>query len=167
MLVSQPTIDAVNELVTQCFTENRMLDGIVDSLTVKFGYSKTAELVHENMAHALPLIADTLGEKCLQCYGISVKYGPTPAAIDDYTSVQQICETISNRMIDFQSMLIGACKVAQDNGDLHVYVELLDVLEDFNPFVEQGLILVDLIKKYGNNPSFDKNIEKYWILGKD
>lgn len=167
MLVSQATVNAVNELVTQCFTENRMLDQIVDTMIVKLKYPLAAELVHKDMAHAFPLIADELGEKCLQRYDISVQYGPTPAGSADYNSILEVCQAIESRMVDFQSMLIGACKIAQDNGDLHVYVELLDVLEDFNPFVEQAMGIVDQAKRYGDSPSFDKNFEKYWILGKD
>ena len=167
MIVSQATVNAINELVTQCFTENRMLDAIVDTMIVKLKYPLAAELIHKDMAHAFPLIADELGEKCLQRYDISVKYGSTPAGVADYSSIFEVCQAIEGRMVDFQSMLIGACKIAQENGDYHVFVDLMDILEDFNPFVEQAMGILDQAKRYGDSPSFDKNFEKYWILGKD
>lgn len=167
MLVSQNTVNAVNELITQCFIENRMLDAIVDTMIVKLKYPLAAELVHLHLAHSFPLIADTLGEKCLQRYDISVHYGPTPEGVADYNSILEVCKAIETRMIDFQSMLIGACKIAQENGDLHVYVDLLDELEDFNEFVEQAKEITDQAERYGNSPSFDKNFEKYWFLGKE
>lgn len=70
-------------------------------------------------------------------------------------------------MIDFQSALMGVCRIAQDNGDLHVYVDMLDVLEDFNKIVEQAILLSDKIAIYGDKPSFDRHITSFWILGKE
>ena len=71
-------------------------------------------------------------------------------------------------MIDFQSALMGVCRIAQDNGDIHVYVDMLDMLEDFNEIVEQAILLSDKIDVYGTNPSFDAHIkEHFWVLEKE
>ena len=44
---------------------------------------------------------------------------------------------------------------------------MLDMLEDFNEIVEQAILLSDKISIYGTNPSFDRHIDGFWILGKD
>ena len=60
---------------------------------------------------------------------------------------------------------MGACKVAMSNNDIHVYADLLDVLEDYNKFPEQGILLADKIDLYDDNPSYDIHVYKFWILG--
>ena len=56
-------------------------------------------------------------------------------------------------------------KIAFDNNDIHVYADLLEVLKEFNMYVEQGILLVDKIDAYGNVQAFDHDINKFWILG--
>ena len=64
-------------------------------------------------------------------------------------------------------MMIGCCKIAFDNNDIHVYAELLDLLEDVNKIVEQVILLKDKIDIYKDNPAYDSHIkEHFWILDK-
>lgn len=167
MNVSENTINILYQLIEQSFVENRVLDRAVSVLGVEFAMNNTASLVHQHMAHLYPMISDEIGEKCLERYNISVEYGATPEGKENYLSVEDIINMLESRAIDFQNMLIGACKAIQENGDIHVYADLLDILEDFNPIVEQVILLKDKLKLYGNNyASFDAHIKEYfWILG--
>ena len=170
MIVSENTQKSLTELIGLCFSENRYLDRLVSVLGVKFAYNNTADLIHRHIAHLFPNLSDEIGEKCLERYNIPVYYPATPAGEQDYTSVNEIIKDLEKRMIDFQSALMGACKIAQDNGDIHIYSNLLDILEDFNVVVEQAILLSDKIDVYGTNPSFDKHIAEgtsFWILGND
>lgn len=165
MLVSEGTQKVLIELIGSCFRENRYLDRLVSVLGVKFAYNNTADLIHHHIAHYFPALADLIGEKCLERYNIPVYYQATPDGGQDYSSVNEIIKDLEERMIDFQSTLMGACKIANENGDIHVYVELLDFLEDFNKIVEQAILLSDKIDVYGTNPSFDAHIgQHFWIL---
>ena len=165
MIVSQATIEAVTELIGKCFEENRYLDRLVSVLGVKFAYNNTADLIHHHIAHYFPNLADWLGEKCLERYNIPVYYPATPAGGQDYTSVTEIIKDLEERMIDFQMSFMGVCKVAFDNNDIHVYTDLLDLLEDFNEIVEQAILLSDKIDIYGDNESYDAHIRNsFWIL---
>lgn len=168
MIVSEATQKALTEIIGQCFRENRYLDRLVSVLGVKFAYNNTADLIHHGIAHYFPALSDEIGEKCLERYNIPVYYEATPSGGQDYASVNEIIKDLEERMIDFQSALMGVCRIAQDNGDIHVYVDMLDMLEDFNEIVEQAILLSDKIDVYGTNPSFDAHIgQHFWILDKE
>lgn len=167
MIVSEATQKALTEIIGQCFRENRYLDRLVSVLGVKFAYSNTANLIHFGISHYFPVLSDKIGEKCLERYNIPVYYEATPSGGQDYSSVNEIIKDLEEHMIDFQSALMGVCRIAQDNGDIHVYVDMLDILEDFNEIVEQAILLSDKIDVYGTNPSFDRHIDGFWILGKE
>lgn len=165
VLVTQATQQSLIELIGKCFSENRYLDRLVSVLGTKFAYNNTADLIHHHMAHYFPVLADEIGEKCLERYNIPVYYPATPEGGKDYSSVSEIIKDLEDKMVEFQIALMGVCKIAQDNGDLHVYADMLDMLEDFNVFVEQAILLNDKIALYGTNPSFDRHINGFWILG--
>ena len=167
MIVTQTTIDAVTELIGDCFKMTRHLDRLVSVLGVEFAYNNTANLVHQGIAHYYPMLADSLGERCLERYNIPVYYAATPEGGQDYTSVTEIIKDLEKVNIEFQTKMMGCCKVAFENNDIHVYAELLDLLEDVNKIVEQVILLSDKIDVYKDNPSYDHNISSFWILGED
>lgn len=168
MLVTENTQKVLIELIGRCFSENRYTDRLVSILGVKFAYNNTADLIHQHIAHMYPALADTIGEKTLERYNIPVFYPATPEGGRDYNSVVDIIKDLEERTIDFQIALMGACKIAQDNGDIHVYVDLLDMLEDYNVVVEQVILLGDKIDAYNGSISFDQHIRTgFWILGED
>lgn len=167
MIVTQATIDAVTELIGDCFKMNRHLDRLVSVLGVEFAYNNTANLVHQGIAHYYPMLADSLGERCLERYNIPVYYAATPEGGQDYTSVTEIIKDLEKVNIEFQTKMMGCCKVAFENNDIHVYAELLDLLEDVNKIVEQVIFLSDKIDVYKDNPSYDNHVTGFWILGED
>lgn len=166
MIVSENTIQAVTDLIRMCFEQNRAFDRMVSVLGVDFACNNSAELIHKNIAHAFPALADDFGAKCLERYNISVKYGETPAAEKDYSSVEEIIAEMRDRSLDFQIALMGACKISFENNDIHVYSDLLDILRGYNDIVEQLILLYDKIKAYGNNVmAFDHDIAMFWVMG--
>lgn len=167
MNVSENTKKILFELIGQCFIENRFFDRLVSVLGVEFAMNNTAELVHKGMAHLFPKISDEIGEKCLERYNISVEYNSTPEGKENYSSIEEMIQMIENHCVSFQNMLIGAVKISQDNGDLHIYSDLLDILEDFNEIVEQSILMNDKVKLYnGSFASYDAHIkDHFWILG--
>lgn len=167
MIVSKETQSAVMELIGECFKMNRRLDRMVSVLGVKFAYNNTANLVHHGIAHYYPVLADGIGEKCLERYNIPVVYAPTPAGDKEYNTVQEIIQELENINIEFQTLMMGCCKIAFENNDIHVYVDLLDMLEDVNEIVEQAILLNDKMKYYNGEIAYDHNIHKFWILKED
>ena len=168
MNVTKPTINALYDMIGQCFQYNRWLDRLVSVLGVKFACNNVAGLIHNDMAHAFPLLADSIGETCLERYNIPVEYQATPSGKQDYESVMEIMAELESKVIDFQNMFIALLKVAFENNDLHVYAELMDMMEEVNKFVEQVILLNDKAKAYGEDGlmSFDAHAQDhFWILG--
>lgn len=165
MLVTQNTINAVMELIGECFYANRMLDRCVSVLGTDYVYNQTADLVHKNIAHFYPTLADKISESCLERYNISVIYSATPEGNKNYGSITELIKDIEKISIDFQAMMMGCIKIAFENNDIHVYSDLLELLEDVNEVVAQAILLADKIKLYGDNPSYDAHVKNFWILG--
>ena len=167
MIVSQMTQNALMEIIQQCFIENRKLDRMVSVLGVNFACPNVSKKIHHKIAHYFPQLSDLIGEKCLERYNISVLYGDTPDGKEDYLSVTSLIEEAEKRIIDFQIMLMGVCKIAQNNNDIHVYSDLMDLIRDYNNIVEQIILLTDKIHQYGEDKisSFDHDVDTFWILG--
>ena len=113
------------------------------------------------------MLADSLGERCLERYNIPVYYAATPEGGQDYTSVTEIIKDLEKVNIEFQTRMMGSCKLAFENNDIHVYTELLDLLEDVNKIVEQVILLSDKIDVYKDNPSYDNHVTGFWVLGEN
>lgn len=165
MNVSKNTIDACYQLIGQCFTNNRKLDRIVSIMGVEFAMNQTAGLLHAHIAHLFPAISDKIGEKCLEAYNIPVEYASTPDGKENYESVAEMIDVVMEIVVDFQNMLGGAIIIAQENQDMQVYVELCEILREFNPVVEQSILLKDKLELFGDALyNFDSNIDDFWIL---
>lgn len=166
MNVSQQTIDAIYEVINQCFQLNRFCDSLVSVLGVKFAMNNTSDKVHHTICHFPPKLSDSVGETCLERYNIIVEYGETKRERSDYTSVEEIISTLETRLIEFQNMYIGAMKIAFENNDLHIYSELNKFIEELNKIVGQSILLKDKIGFYGeeNSMNFDHDIDTFWTL---
>lgn len=169
MIVSKETQNAVMELIGECFKANRKLDRAVSVIGVKFVCNNTANLIHHGIAHWFTALADDIGEKCLERYNIPVVYMPTPAGDKDYITATELIQDIESICIEFQTLMMGCCKVAFENNDIHVYADLLDMLEDVNEIVEQAVLLSDKITAFGEDKliSFDGGVKEFWILKED
>ena len=167
MIVTQTTQDAVMELIKQCWIKDRLLDRAVSVLGVKFAMSNLSKYIHEDIAHYFTALSDQIGELCLERYNISVLYGATPAGYEDYESVEDIITTVKEQVIEFQSMFIATCRIAFDNNDLHVFADLQDLLEDYNPIVEQMILVDDKMRFYGEQKimTMDNHSRNFWFLG--
>lgn len=164
MIVSKQTQDALMELIKQCFVENRKFDRMVSVLGVKFACNNSADLIHHNIAHYYPALSDSIGELCLERYNIPVVYGETPSGAEDFGSVKEIIFSMRDRSIEFQTMFMGACRIALDNNDLHVYADLSELLSDYNRIVDQTILLADKIEEYPSVMSFDHDVKTFWKL---
>lgn len=165
-IVSNNTQSALMELIKQCFVLNRVTDRCVSVLGVKFACNQSANLIHHGIAHWPLALADKIAERCLERYNISVIYGETPSGAENYDRASDIIAEVERRVIDFQMMFMGVCKIALDNNDIHVYADLLDMLEDVNEIVEQVILLSDKMDVYGDERigAYDHDIPDFWIL---
>ena len=166
MIVSKNTQDALMEIIKQCFVENRKFDRMVSVLGVKFAMNQTADRIHHGIAHWFPAFSDLIGQRTLERYNITVIYGETPSGTEDYDRASDIIAEVERRVIDFQMMFMGVCKIALDNNDIHVYADLMDMMEDVNEVVEQVILLNDKMGIYGDERigAYDHDVPDFWIL---
>ena len=165
MNINQMTIDALYEVVAECFRMNRFLDRLVSVLGVNFACNNTASKLHHSVAHFFPAFSDKIGESCLERYNITVEYGATPDGKQNYSSVQEMIQLVEDKTVEFQNMLIGAMKIAFQNDDLQVYSELVELMREYSPIVEQAILLNDKIGFYGDDTMlFDSDVDKFWVL---
>lgn len=166
MMVSKPTQDAIFELIKAAYSANRFLDRCVSVLNVKFAMNQTSNLIHHGIAHWFPALSDLIGERTLERYNITVVYGDTPSGAEDYDRASDIIAEVERRVIDFQMMFMGVCKIALDNNDIHVYADLMDMMEDVNEIVEQVILLNDKMGIYGDERigAYDHDVPDFWIL---
>jgi len=134
-------------------------------LNAKLAYNNTAGFIHEHVAHGYAVkMGDGLAET-IEPYNIAIEYGNIPKSNKDYSSVREVLEDLLELTVDFQNKLNMCAKIALDEMDMHVYADLLDIIEDHNKFVQQAILLVDKIHIYGDNPSFDAHLGHFTIMG--
>lgn len=167
MNVTKATIQAIQQLVDESFIMTAKIDRMQSVLGVDLAYNNTADLIHHGMAHKYSgYFGDELAEKCLERYNINVEYGDIPRERKSYSTVEEVLVELQDIVIDYQNKLNMGYKIACDNMDIHVGADLMDLIEDHNDYVGQAILLVDKIRIYGDNPSFDSHIkEHFWILG--
>lgn len=165
MNVSQETINVLYGVINQCFQMNRFCDSLVSVLGVNFAMNNTSDKIHHSICHYFPSLSDGIGETCLERYNIIVEYGETKKERSDYTSVDEMISTLETRVIEFQSMFIGAMKIAFENNDLHVYEEMGKMIGGLSEIAGQVILLKDKIGFYGEDiMSFDHDVDKFWKL---
>lgn len=164
-IISNKTEIALQELINQCFQCNREADRMVSILGVNCVCPQISKLLHQKVAHYYPNVADIIGEKTLERYNISVKYGSTNEPKNYPYDVKEICNQFMLMVLDFQSMLIATLKISQEENDIHVYADLLHILEQYNEIVEQLILLVDKSNQYTDMMAFDHDVLDFWILG--
>lgn len=167
MLVREDTISILYKLIEECFKKNRALDRLVSVLGVKFAMNNTAKLCHEHISHMFPQLSDKIGELCLERYNVTVEYGSTPSAKEDYNTPNEIIYKIKSEVLEFHEMLMGAVKITFENSDIQVFSDLSELLREYNFVVEQVILLEDKVELYnGNFASYDAHIgSHFWILG--
>lgn len=167
MNVRNNTIQALFDIIGECYEMNRYLDRFVSFIGVEFACNESADLIHHGISHWYPRFADEVGGLCLERYNISVKYPSTSAAEQDWDSVTNMIQELENKIIDFQNMLSKVKIIAREEGDEQVEADLSKLVRKHNYIVEQVILLNDKIKLYteSNLASFDAHIRThFWIL---
>lgn len=165
MNVSESTVRAIHELNGSCFQMNRYWDATVSILGVSYVCATASKMIHEYIAHWYPHIADVINEKCLENFNIVAYYPATSAGDVAYDNLQDMMEQMLDRTITFQNEVMAVRKIANDNQDYHIVVELDGVLTEVNEQVGQMLLINDKAQQYGSDyTSFDKDFPTFFPL---
>ena len=92
-------------------------------------------------------------------------YPATSAGDVAYDNLQDMMEQMLDRTITFQNEVMAVRKIANDNQDYHIVVELDGVLTEVNEQVGQMLLINDKAQQYGSDyTSFDKDFPTFFPL---
>jgi len=162
--VTRSTADAVQAMVTESFLANAKVDRIKSVLTADLAYNNTSDKIHYNIAHYFPVqLGDTIGD-LIESKNQSIIYGGIPTQEKEYSSADEAISDLLEIIINYQDKLNKCAKLADGNMDTHVYSKLMSVIKKYDKLVEQGILLSDKSKLYKDDPSFDHDINKFWIL---
>ncbi|MEG0899398.1 MAG: hypothetical protein RSD67_02445 [Oscillospiraceae bacterium] len=166
--ITYETQVAVQEMVRESFIANSKVDRMKSVLGTTLAYNKTSDLIHLGIAHAFSVhFGDGLGD-LLEHYNISIIYGDIPLADKTYATVKDVIFDLFEVCTEYQNKLNMCAKVANDNMDTHIYIGLLDLIDDFDEIMTQVILLKDKIEIYNENVAYDAHIsENFWLLGED
>ena len=85
-LISKKMKESLEKIISHCFYNNRMLDRICSILSVTFVMPITSNILHHNLAHLYPLLADKISDY-MDSRDCTTIYGETPTGDQDYDTV--------------------------------------------------------------------------------
>lgn len=167
MLMSERTKHAIDLCVQRMFYMNRVMDNLVSNMAINWSMYKATNLIHHNLAHLYPLIADKFSD-IQQKFNERTFYLDTPGDTTEYSSLEEGFQRALDELMITNDTIIDAIEIAKEEGDINVKVLLEDELEDMTQVIEQHILLRDKAKQYGDNyKSFDKHIDAFFFLGND
>ena len=107
---------------------NRYWDAAVSILGVTYVCQNASKLIHENIAHWYPHVADLINERCLENFNIVAYYPATPAGDVVFENLQDMMEQMLEKTITFQNEFMAVRNIAMDNNDLLVVVVLFSAM---------------------------------------
>lgn len=162
--ITQRTIEAVQEMIRESFLANAKVDRLKSTLGVDLAYNNTANKIHLGIAHAFPVqLGDALGD-LIEGYNQSVIYGNIPLQNRTYLNAKEALDDLLEIVLDYQNKLNKCAMIAFENMDMHTYSGIINIVNGYSKIVEQCILLVDKINLYKEDPSFDHDIDKFWIL---
>lgn len=163
--VTQPTIDALQEMVDESFIMTARIDRMQSVLDADFAYNNTGLLIHHGMAHQYSgYFGDAVADLGLQGYDISVNYGNVPPMNKKYSNVKELLYELKDYVFDYQNRLNACYKVAIDNMDIHIAADILEIVRNHNVIVRQCILLCNKIEIYNGSASYDSHVLQHFNL---
>lgn len=164
-MISNETIECLNQLIQQGFILNRLWDRGMSVLGVDFAMNKFVKIFHEGLAHRFPVDWSDYFAHILEQYNIKAAYYVTPEDVSEYaTPIDFFDKNLEyhRRMYD---LLKKAMNVAVLNGDVNVEKALNHFILTFNRYMEQALLLKDkAVAVNGNWFLFDSMCDDFYLF---
>lgn len=165
-LIQEELNNMLNELVTKCFSINRILDRGVSVLNIKFKMLNASNVIHHNIAHAYlgDKFADSISDYQSSRNNLTI-YGETPKGDRDYNTPLEFIQDYYNLNLELQDMISDTIDKAIEIGDNTTKIFLDGLLYRLSEYTAISITLVDLFTDYGsesfNLQMLDSVIDKY------
>lgn len=165
-LLTPETKSALENIVGQCFYNNRIADRIASLLNVKFVMPITEHIIHEHYAHLMPSLADEITDymSARDCTAI---YKETPTGDQDYDSPLGCFQKLLEINLELESITKEAIFIVDEQKDYTTKVYLERFLCSLIPITSNLLELVNKAEYYNKleRPhdwmTFDKHIKAF------
>jgi hypothetical protein len=164
MLISKETAKDLDVLYGQFFNLNSLFDRAVSVMLNDWAMVKASNIIHHNLAHLFPLMADMVSEIKDNFDESSVR--PT---VDEHIEVYKDLAEMFDRLLDECAATYDMIKIvdkgAIERGDLNVHAELMGLVRSFNKVIGQILTLQNKAHQIQSFDTFDAHIEEWGIVG--
>lgn len=167
ILISKETDHALDQLTGAFFDLNRTLDRCVTILQNTWSMPQAADIIHHNLAHLMPLLADKVTE-IKDRYNLTSVYPQTHGDAREYENLRDMFETVLSEFEETYKIFQIIITQAQDQHEYNVVADLYDLMEDFNEVMGQIMTLRDKSLQMSEKfDTFDKHITAWGINGID
>lgn len=165
MNISFKTSEALDLLVGKSFDLNRTFDRAVSIMQNKWCMPHAADIIHHNLAHLFPLLADVIsGFK--DNWNVTTVYPETHKDDRDYDNLLSMMTILKNEILDFYEMIKMTYKLAEEENDFNAMAMLMDLMNKLTIVVAQVFTLYDKAEQMPTDfDVFDNHISQWGIKG--
>lgn len=167
-LISKEMKVSLEKIISHCFYNNRILDRMCSILSVTFVMPITSNILHHNLAHLYPLLADDISDY-MDSRDCTTIYGETPIGDQEYDTVLDCFNKILEINLRLESLIKESIVLAQSINDYSTKVYLERFLLKILPITKDILLLIDKAEMYGNSDmslmKLDHDIVSFDIFG--
>ena len=163
-IIHDKTLRGLDEMSRRLFWMNKKIDRMKSIISVKFVMPILGNLIHLELAHKYPLLADEISD-IQEMFNFDANYLGVEGATEDYYNMIEVCDTLVRWTCETNDQLNELIKVSAEEGDMNVYWMLGKFSTEYSKYIENALLLQDKANQYGDNyHAFDKDSKEWWKL---
>lgn len=164
MLIHDSTKSAMDQMAQRFFWMNKKIDRMKSVLNTKFAMPIFSNLVHLQLAHNYPLLADSIND-IEEMFNYDAEYLEVESAIENYEDVDTLVGQLYDWTIETNEQLNNLITISHNNGDFNVYNLLINVSNEYSKYVANSILIVDKKNSYGDKLSaMDVQSKEWWML---
>lgn len=165
MLINEKTSKELDVLYGQFFNLNSLFDNAVSYMLNEWAMVNSSQVIHQNLAHLFPVLADKVSEIKDDFDERSVR-PEVPEHKEAYKDLADMFDRLLDECVATYNMIKIVNTTAVESGDLNVHVGLISLVGDFNKVIGQVITLNNKAHQLVNNPDmFDFHINSWGISG--
>ena len=163
MLISKQSDEALNTLYGAFFDLNATLDVCVSYMLNVWAMPQASDLVHQNLAHTAPKMADFVSE-IKDNYNLRSIRPQVHEDTRSYNNLQDMFETVLQEYSDVYQMMKMVDKIAHENGDFMVHADIVKLMQLFSKVIGVVITLRDKASQMPNDyDEFDRHSTSWGI----
>lgn len=163
--LSNKTSEALDIVVGVMFDLNRTFDRAVSIMQNKWSMPQAADIVHHNLAHTFPLLADDIsGFK--DAYNLTTVYPETHRDARDYNDLLDMMNTLLDEVGSAYEVIKQTYYIAKEEQDFNANSMLQEFMRKFTIIISQIIQLRDKAEQMPTDyDAYDFHISAWGIDG--